>query len=155
MLGSRLVTWFALVTSGEFGFEREVVEKVIVDHVPLPEYRDLTSTQREEVRALYTDLSAGLCSWDAVDDWVAELYGLSERDLQVISDTLEFNLPFSTNRREAERPPSTDEQSLFCDILLGELRPWTDRFGTSVQVRAVSQPATCLLYTSPSPRDRG
>lgn len=142
VLGSRLVTWFALVTSGEFGFEREVVEKVIVDRVPLPEYRDLTPTQREEISALYTNLCAGLSSWNDVDSWVAEHYGLSERDLQVISDTLEFNLPFSTNRREAERAPSPDEQSVFCDILLGELRPWTERFGTSIQVRVVSQPAT-------------
>ncbi|WP_264802844.1 hypothetical protein, partial [Acetobacter fabarum] len=39
ILGSKLAVWMALVTSGEFGFEREVIEKATLDRIPLPDFR--------------------------------------------------------------------------------------------------------------------
>ena len=39
VLGSKLVIWLALVTSGEFGFEREVIEKAALDRIPAPRLR--------------------------------------------------------------------------------------------------------------------
>ena len=38
-----------------------------------------------------------------MDEWVIGLYGLSQRDMQVILDTLEFNLPFAENKRNAQQ----------------------------------------------------
>ncbi|MBN9070602.1 MAG: N-6 DNA methylase [Rhizobiales bacterium] len=99
ILGSKLAVWISLVTSGEFGFEREVIEKATLDRIPLPDFRTLTYAQKDEISALFDDLQAGKIAWDDVDRWVAELYGLGSRDLQVMSDTLEFNLPFAYNKR--------------------------------------------------------
>ena len=73
-------------------------------------------------------------TWDDVDEWVNDLYGLGKRDLQIILDTLEFNLPFAENKRNAQAPPSSAERERFCEVLRTELRPWCDRFGSALAV---------------------
>ena len=134
VLGSKLVIWFALVTSGKFGFERDVVEKAALDRIPLPNFDKLTSLQRGEIKRLVEGLRSGEVSWEEVDAWVMHLYGLSERDLQVVYDTLEFNLPFAENKRNAQAVPSSCERERFCEVLRNELRPWCDRFGSRLAV---------------------
>jgi len=85
-------------------------------------------------------------SWSEVDRWVAELYGLGSRDLQVISDTLKFNLPYAHNKRDAQATPSDQEQERFCEALSAELGAWSNRFGTELVVRRLSQPALSPWY---------
>ena len=65
------------------------------------------------------------------------LYGLGERDSQVVFDTLEFNLPFAANKGSAQTPPGADERDRFCEILRDELKPWCERFGSRVGVYAI------------------
>ena len=134
VLGSKLAIWFALVTSGRFGVERDVVEKITLDRLPLPRFDKLTPLQRVEVERLVEGLESRAVSWEEVDEWVMRLYGLGERDLQVIFDTLEFNLPFAENKRNAQAPPSSDEREQFCEVLRDELMPWCDRFGSRLAV---------------------
>lgn len=141
ILGSKLAVWMSLVTSGEFGFEREVIEKATLDRMPFPDFDTTTPGQRQEAVELFERLCAGGASWDEVDAWVVRLYGLGSRDLQVISDTLMFNLPYAENKRRAQQPPSTEERSRFCDVLASELAPWCARFGTSLAIAPMSQPA--------------
>ena len=141
VLGSKLTMWFALVTSGRFGVERRVVEKIALDRLPLPPFDGLAPVQREEIRRLVEALDSGAASWEEADVWVARLYGLGERDLQVVSDTLEFNLPFAEHKRRAQAAPSSDERERFCEVLRDELEPWCERFGSRVDVYAVGSPA--------------
>ena len=56
-------------------------------------------------------------------------------DLQVILDTLEFNLPFAENKRNAQAVPNPAERERFCEVLREELRPWCDRFRSRLAVR--------------------
>lgn len=146
VLGSELAVWIALVTSGRFGVEREVIEKATLDRIPLPDFRTLARSQKDELLALFDGLQRGDNTWDGVDRWVAELYGLGPRDLQVISDTLEFNLPFAHSKREAQANPTKDEQVRFCKVLENELSPWCVRFGAKIVVRNLSQPTTSPWY---------
>jgi len=141
ILGSKLAVWIALVTSGKFGFEREVIEMATLNRIPFPDFRILTPERRAEIRALSAALTAGKSSWDDVDQWVARLYGLGARDLQIISDTLEFNLPFAQNKRNAQSPPTKQNRAQFCEVLKSELAPWCDRFGSSIVVQEFFQPA--------------
>ena len=134
ILGSKLLVWLALVTSGEFGFEREVIEKATLDRIPLPDFDKLTPQQRGEIEPLVEDLQSGKVSWEQVDEWVMHLYGLGHRDLQVILDTLEFSLPFAENKRMAQLEPRSDERERFCEVLADELRPWCERFQTRLVV---------------------
>ena len=134
VLGSKLVVWLVLITSGEFGVEREVVEKATLDHIPLPEFDKLTTQQLREMERLIDGLQSGAVSWEEVDEWVFRLYGLGKRDMQVVVDTLKFGLPFAANKRDAEAAPSSGERDRFCDVLRDELRPWCDRFGSRLTV---------------------
>ena len=140
VLGSRLVVWLALVTSGEFGFEREVIEKATLDGIPLPDFDKLTQQQRKDIEYLVGGLQSGKVSWEEVDEWVMRLYGLCQRDLQVVFDTLKFNLPFAENKRKAQAVPSSDERRRFCDVLREELTPWCDRFGSRLAVNPIPVP---------------
>ncbi len=137
VLGSKLVIWLALVTSGEFGFEREVIEKATLDGIPLPDLDKLDASRHREIVTLVDGLQSGEVTWDEVDEWVRELYGMGKRDLQVILDTLEFNLPFAENKRNAQAVPNPAERERFCEVLRDELRPWCDRFGSRLAVRQI------------------
>lgn len=139
IIGSRLAVWLALVTSGKFGFEREVIEKATLDRIPIPDFDALTPHQRTEIVHLFERLRTGQASWEDVDAWVAQLYGLGARDLQVIADTLMFNLPFSQNKHHAQQLPTPQDKARFCSVLAEELAPWCQRFGTRLTVAPMPQ----------------
>lgn len=140
VLGSKFALWLALMTSGEFGFEREVVEKAVLDRIPLPDFRKFTTNQLKEITSLFDALTSGEKSWEDVDQWVASLYGLGERDLKVISDTLKFNLPYSENKSNAQALPDDAQIGLFCKALFDELLPWCKRLGSSIVVKPTRAP---------------
>ena len=140
VLGSRLAVWFALVTSGKFGVERRVIEKATLDRIPIPDFEKLTAEQRGEIAGLVAGLSAGRVSWKDVDEWVIRLYGLGERDLQVVFDTLAFGLPFASNAGKAQQPPTPAVRRRFCAVLQDELSPWCNRFGSTLAVEQIPPP---------------
>ncbi|WP_339760669.1 N-6 DNA methylase [uncultured Hoeflea sp.] len=135
VLGSKFSLWLALITSGEFGFERDVIEKAALDRIPVPDFRSLTSDRLAEINQLFDDLLLSKKSWDDVDHWVADLYGLGPTDLQIISDTLAFNSPFSDTKFAAQARPSPKVTAGFCKILQCELEPWAKRFNMPISIR--------------------
>ncbi len=141
VFGSRVAVWFALVTSGKFGFERDVVEKAVLDRMPLPDFDSLGTSRHGEIERLFEDVQSGRVGWETVDEWVGNLYGLGERDLQVIGDTLEFNLPFAENKRNAQAVPSSIERQRFCEVLRDELTLWSRRFESRLAVGLIPAPA--------------
>jgi hypothetical protein len=64
---------------------------------------------------------------------------LGSRDVQVIADTLTFNLPFAHNKHHAQQPPSVQDKERFCAVLADELSPWCQRFGTPLTVTPMLQ----------------
>ena len=87
---------------------------------------------------IFESLRSHKINWHDVDNWVADLYGFNERDLQVINDTLEYNLPFSENKKKAQTLPNEVEIQIFCEILREELKPWTERFKTQLTVMPIN-----------------
>jgi hypothetical protein len=134
VLSSKCALWYALITSGEFGFERETIEKFLIDKLPVPAFDDLDSPQREQIDSLFEAVANEdtESAWERVDDWAATLYGLRKRDLEVISDTLKFNLPFAANRKAAQTPPTSPEVDVFCKTISSELNPLARRFGKKI-----------------------
>ncbi len=59
----------------------------------------------------------------------------------MISDTLEFNLPFAENKRKARESPTATEREQFCDVLATELAPWCERFGSQIVVDPSDRPS--------------
>lgn len=138
VLGSRITLWISLITSGEFGFEREVVEKSILEEVVIPRLEELTSNQVQEAEELFARLEKeGEGVWPEIDAWVARLYGLGDRDLTVINDTLQFNLPYAANRELAQSEPSTNQIEIYCRALEVELARFAQHFQYKVRVDPV------------------
>lgn len=135
VLGSQITLWILLVTSGKFGFEREVVEKAILEEVAILPFENLNVDQRGDVVRLFAQLEAeGASAWRDIDAWVATLYGLGERDLAVIADTLEYHLPYAEHREKAEAEPSSDQIALFSKAFEGELSAFAACFDRKVRV---------------------
>jgi len=144
LISSKLAFWYTLMSSGEFGFEREVVEKITIDDIPVIPLEALPDAAKKQINPLFDALvqEDSEENWARVDDWVASLYGLSARDLQVIEDTLQFNLPFAKNRELAQSCPSQGEVADFCRALSAELQPWTQGIGGTIEVYPANLPAT-------------
>lgn len=137
VFGSQFALWFALMTSGEFGFERDVIEKAALDRMPLPDFNALSNADREAVTFLFDGVVQGRQTWQDVDRWVAKLYGLGESDLQIIADTLAFNLPFADTKIAAQARPDVSTQERFRSRLYNELEPWVRRFGTQLHIAPI------------------
>jgi hypothetical protein len=142
LVGSKYALWYALVTSGKFGFERDVIEKFVIDSLPVPPFDELDSSQRKQIDLLFKAVAKEdtESTWERVDDWAASLCGLGKRDQEVISDTLKFNLPFAENRKDAQTPPTSPEVDVFCTTIFSELNPLARRFGKKIAAVRVGVP---------------
>jgi len=134
LIGSKIALWQVLITSGEFGFERDTIEKATIDSLRVVPLEALSSDEQGAVSSLFQDVQVGRNdAWEKVDDWFADLFRLRQRDLQVVKDTLEYNLPFSSNRHKAQARPTRQIVEHFCNVLSGELKPWAERFGKAIE----------------------
>jgi hypothetical protein len=138
VIGSRPALWLALLTSGKFGFERDTLEKSTIDGILVPDFDTLANVELARVDELFDSLCAANdeATWAEVDAWVARLYGLQSRDLQIIDDTLRFNLPFAACRAAAREPPEEEQVARFRKVLESELQPWARRSQRVVAVYA-------------------
>nr|VFK22618.1 MAG: N-6 DNA Methylase [Candidatus Kentron sp. MB] len=139
IISSKPALWCALMTSGRFGIEREAIEKFIIDDIPIIPLDELELNLRKQIMPLFTALANNDSekNWKKVDAWAAELFGLNQRDLQVISDTLEYNLPFSKNKTAAQASVTPEKTSEFCEALEVELAPWAKRAKTSIAIKPI------------------
>lgn len=55
--------WWMLMTSGEYGFERDIVEKAAVDRMPVPHLGDLSGALRAALNEIVAD-------WRAAKSWL-------------------------------------------------------------------------------------
>lgn len=142
LVSSRPAIWHVLMTSGRFGVERRVVEKITIDNIPLVPYESLGPDLLMQIDSLFHGLVQKNSpeNWAAVDVWAAKVYGLRESELQIIDDTLRFNMPFATYQNAAQIRPTPVEVLAFCDELKNELKPWAKREGLQVDVLPKSLP---------------
>ncbi|MBA6421825.1 N-6 DNA methylase [Pseudomonas sp. 5Ae-yellow] len=143
VIGSKVALWHALITSGRFGFEREVVEKFIIDEIPVPVFENLSVIDRKTACSLFNDLAQkdDEAGWDKVDHWVGSLFGLTAEDIETITDTLRYRLPFSANLKASQVPAVAAQLNAFKNRLQAELQPWAERFNRPLKVHNVPMPA--------------
>ena len=146
IVASRPALWFALMTSGRFGFDRRVVEKIIIDTIPVPPFEQLPQSTLDMIAPLFDAVARqnDEAAWAKVDAWVADLYGLSQRDLEVISDTLHYEQPFAAFRNAAQCQPNATERNNFRAALEAELLPWAQRYSQPLAVTLLDSPAGSL-----------
>ena len=136
LIGSKFALWYVLMVSGKFGYEREVVEKMLIQRIPLVPLDELSTNDRGQISTLFQRLAKENTeqNWLEVDRWVTKLFGLNASDLQVINDTLQYNLPFAENKKMAQAEPDKQQITDFCDELNAQLAPWAKRFKTKISV---------------------
>jgi hypothetical protein len=78
LISSKLTLWRALMSSGRFGFEREVVEKFIIDDLPVKPLEKLSRSEKNNIEELflYVLTAQNEQAWAKVDAWAGSLYGL-------------------------------------------------------------------------------
>lgn len=143
LVGSKPAIWFSLMNSGRFGVEREVIENITIDSLPIVPFESLRNDELEKIDHLFDALAMKDSpeNWIAVDTWAATLYGLREQELRVIDDTLRFNLPFAKNKKAAQNPTTKAEADTFCKTLENELNPWAEREYSNISVHLMKHPA--------------
>lgn len=143
VVGSKPALWYALMTSGRLGADRRLIEKFILDAIPVPPFEQIAAADRSRIGPLFDAIASGggEAAWTEVDAWVAKLYGLRTRDLEVIADTLRFELPFAAQRQAAQQPPTMAERKAFRTALETELRPWAQRGNRPLKVDLVGAPS--------------
>ena len=139
LVGSKIALWHALITSGRFGFEREVVEKFIIDEIPVPSFEALSAADREMAATLFDALAQddNEAGWQEVDRWVGSLFGLDRDDMETVADTLKYRLPFSANLKASQASATISQDATFNKRLQAELQPWGERFGRPLFVRRI------------------
>jgi hypothetical protein len=143
IISSKIALWHALITSGGFGVEREVVEKFNIQETPVPRFKSLSTANREKAACLFAELAGGESPerWRNTDEWVGSLFDLTPDDVQTISDTLAYGLPFGDNKEAARAPTVVASREFFANRLNCELTPWAERFGRKLAVCLVASPA--------------
>lgn len=160
VISSKIALWQVLITSGKFGFERDTVEKATIDRLFIPTLESLSEHDRSEVLRLFQLVQDGnQDAWDEVDHWCASIFQLRERDLQVVTDTLQFNLPFAKNCRLAQSPVGDETVNQFCKVLAAELSLWGQRLGRHIEVvpavKLDASPWRSIRITSTATRTKG
>jgi hypothetical protein len=135
LLHSDLFFWHSLVTSSQFGVERDSLLKEDVDRFPLRPVEDLPTSLRAMIEPLSSALLAGRCRWTELDRWASDVYRLDPWDQEVVRDCLEVSLPFSYVEKRAQRPPSDHEVETFSKRLERELSPFVRTARRQVVVR--------------------
>jgi N-6 DNA Methylase len=143
VIGSKLALWHTLMTSGEFGFERDKIEKYVIQEIPIPPFENLSATDLDGAIKHFDRLAEYETDerWEEVDKFVARLFGLADDDVQTISDTLNYALPFAKNKNAAQSPTDAPLRNLYSKRLGSDLKSWGERFGRNLTVHSVEAPA--------------
>jgi len=147
---SEIWQYYLLATSPEFGAERRRARKSDLGKCPFVPFEKLGQEQRLEVQQLSAALTRGSeIPWLGIDAFFARLYGLDNRDLQVIRDTLAVALPYESSRVRACRPPTESERKIFVSTLDKALSPFVAAERGKLRVERLKLPATTDKPTSP------
>lgn len=146
LLHSKLFEYVTLMSSGEFGVEREVQQKMDIDRFPFIAPEDLSSKQRQSIEICAQQLIDNQPDWPMLDRTVAQLYGLSSADQQVVSDTLAINAPYASARDRGLARVTEEQAKKFIARLEKELAGAFGAGGHRVQVQALSTVSEALPW---------
>jgi N-6 DNA Methylase len=126
LFNSAIPLYTALLTSSQFGVERDTYLKEDVERQPIRPIDELSDAQRKCLRTLADGMLAGNPDWNAIDSWAAEIYGLNRWDREVIADTLATNAPFPATQAHAQQQPSRHRVDTFLARLASDLQPFVE-----------------------------
>lgn len=134
LIHSKLFEYITLITSGEFGVEREAVQGLDINRFPFVSPEQLSREQRTAVGQCAEKLIANAPDWGELDLTVADIYDLTARDQQTIADTLDTGAPFPSARNQVLQSVSDQKATQFCAQIEAELAPAFEAGGYRVRV---------------------
>lgn len=146
LVHSEMFEYIALMSSGRFGFEREVLQVMDIDRFPFIPPETLSNEQRQSIEACAQQLIDNEPDWSMLDSSVAQLYGLSVADQQVVSDTLAINAPYASARDRGLAHVTEQQAQIFIDSLETELAAVFEVGGHSVRVQALHSASEALPW---------
>ncbi len=143
LFNSNLLEYYALMTCGEFGFERDVIQVGSVNRLPFRPLENLPPSLKKDVEQLSNVLiRQGRAALDDVDAFVATVYGLTRADREVMRDTLAIGPPFAHTRENAQSRPSTEQVGAYIERLRTLILPFLTRRGRTLTVRILRDVST-------------
>ncbi len=122
VLNSQLPFYYSLMTSSQFGIERDALLKVDLEQFPMVPFAKLSSQSRQAILPLSAVLLEGEnIPWDKIEDWAAKLYGLTRDQREVIRDTLSVGQPYPEFKKRAGGPPTDTARAEFVRRLKAEI----------------------------------
>jgi len=134
---SKFHLFFQLLTTSQFGVERDALLPENIRNFPFAELEKLSSETLEQINRLVTRTIQNPTSppWPEIDALIDEIYGLNRWDRQVIEDTLTTCLPDGTaEARQAAKPATQEQKQSFKNTLLNSMEPFFSVTGRSVDV---------------------
>jgi hypothetical protein len=133
-----LFRYHVLMTSSKMGAERRAFLKTNIENFPFPAIDVLSKRQRQRAVKLSSQLeTASGKPWQAINDFIFDLYGLDEYDRQVVKDTLEVADPFKESRDRANSAPKKNNRNEFYTELQQLLKPSFDVTHETVSIDEV------------------
>lgn len=135
---SALFRHFCYMRSPRIGAGRRTIYKQDIDAFPFPILENLSKEDRAQALALADALDApGPKDWEAIDDFVCGLFGLTKAEQQVVADTVTFNGPYRSVREPAALPTPPDEAKLFARTLEQTLQPFFKVAGQKIKAAVI------------------
>ena len=110
---SDLFLYYQLLTSAKFGVERPSSLQSDLEEFPLVWIAELGVSERELIAEVAERLRRGEPDWVQLNSAVARLYDLSSSDEQLITDTLDSELPFLEIAELSTGETSDDDRAEF------------------------------------------
>lgn len=134
LCNSDLFVFYILMTSAKFAVRR-VLYKEDLNDFPILRFESLSKTIIQKIN----DLSSSLCRepgkevWDKINELVFSIYGLDQKDRQIVADTLATRLPYDKTRKYATTYPSQILIDSYLSALTEELNPTFRTVGDSIK----------------------
>lgn len=138
LLHSQLFEYFTLMTSGEFGLEREALQVRDIENFPFVAPETLSKDILNAIETIVNSLMNEKPDWGMLDNVVSKIYGLGTLDIQVINDTLATRSPFPVAKKLSAKSVNSKDILAFCNQLQKELNNILSSSGYTVNVGEAS-----------------
>ncbi len=134
-----LPTYFALMTSSQYGVERDAVLTEDLNRFPIMPLEALSHDQCEQVQRLFSDVSTGKVPRDKLNGWAQDLYGISDQDWDAIQDAISTAMTRTSVKNFAEQPPPEPAVQAFSQQLREYLNSYTESVEAQIDVQVAPQ----------------
>jgi hypothetical protein len=141
LMHSQVFEYFTLMTSGEFGLEREALQVLDVENFPIIIPEKLSRAERALVEHAADGLLSDQPNWEKLDQAVQKIYGIGPLDAEAVADALSTRSPFPVAKKLACTPVSPLWAERFRTRLQNELVGVLGANGHQVHVQLLSDHA--------------